>query len=404
MGHKPAVELSASEITFEGAGRWAGIFGAVGVIGLLVSVALGLGGGEHAREDFFRAYLTNYMFVLSLALGGLFFVLVQYLSRAGWSVTVRRLAEVMGWSILPLAPLALIIVWGMHDLYEWTHADVVATDTLLQGKEPWLNTNFFVLRLVIYFAVWAGFGWLYLRRSVAQDESRDPKITQRLERLAPAATILFALTVTYASFDLLMSLTPHWYSTIYGVYYFAGCFLGFFAFTILLSNGLQRAGKLTSAITAEHYHDLGKFMFAFVVFWAYIAFSQYMLIWYAHIPEETVWYEVRQNGTWLWLSVLLLFGHFFLPFFGLMSRYQKRRRSTLVLGAVWLLAMHWFDVFYLAVPGSRVGRAPVQLVDLTCFVGLLGIFLAVVTWRLGRAKLVPVGDPRLAESLGFENA
>ena len=185
----------------------------------------------------------------------------------------------------------------MHDLYEWSHADAVAQDALLQHKQAWLNPTFFVLRIVAYFVVWAGMATLLLRRSLVQDRTGDPELTVRNENFAGPATIVFAFTVTFASFDLLMSLDPHWYSTIFGVYYFAGAFLGFSALLVVLLAALGRHSEIGHARGAtEHLHDLGKLLFAFVVFWAYIGFSQYMLIWYANLPEETVWYAARQTG------------------------------------------------------------------------------------------------------------
>jgi hypothetical protein len=377
--------------------------GVIGLLGLAAAAVMATSSPE-GRTDFFHSYLANFMYFLSLALGGLFFVLISHLTRAGWNVTVRRLAEVVAWAVVPLAVLAVVILFGMHDLYEWSHAEVLAHDELLQKKQAWLDPTFFAIRLAIYFLVWGLLATYFLRQSRKQDESGDPSLTTRMERVAAPGMIAYALTVTFAAFDLLMSLTPHWYSTIYGVYYFAGCILGFFAQAPVLIAMLKRRGFLTRLITPEHSHDLGKLMFGFVVFWAYIAFSQYLLIWYGNLPEETVWYSAREQGVWVWISVVLLFGHFILPFLWLMSRYPKRKTATLLVGAVWLLIMHWVDVFYLVMPNARPDGVPFRLMDLACFVGIGGLFLAVVIWRLGRTNLIPVNDPRLDEALSFENA
>jgi len=389
--------------------RWAAGPRAVVLPAAIGLVALALGGlsalgSAAARADFFRAYLTSFVFFLSLALGALVFVLLAHLMRAGWSVALRRIAEIVAWTLLPLAPLALVLLAGMHDLYEWTHAEAVAADALLQHKQAWLNPPFFVARLVVYLATWAGLSVLLLRRSETQDRTGDPALTLRSEGLAGPATIVFAFTVTFASFDLVMSLDPHWYSTIFGVYFFAGAFLGFTALLVVLLAVLGRRSELGRLVGTEHQHDLGKLLFAFVVFWAYIGFSQYMLIWYTNLPEETVWYAARQTGPWAAVSLLLLFGHFLAPFFLLMSRHPKRRRAVLLAAAVWLLAMHWLDLFWLVMPGARDTGSLLRLVDLACFVGLGGLFLAALAWRLRRANLIPLRDPRLAESLGFENA
>jgi hypothetical protein len=384
------------------AGGVVALLAVIGVAGLAVAVFLA-GRLEHGAETFFRSYLVSLMFFLSLALGGLFFVLITHLLRAGWSVALRRLAETLAWGVLPLTPLAAVLLLGLHELYEWTHADVVAADALLQHKRPYLNENFFMLRLGAYFLVWNFLGLFYLRRSLTQDRTRDPGITVQLEKLAGPAIIFYAMSVTFAAVDLIMTLYPHWYSTMYGVYYFAGSVLAFFSLVPLIMAGLQRAGKLRGIVSTEHYHDMGKLMFAFVVFWAYIAFSQYFLIWYGNIPEETGWYKLRQSGPWAGVGLLLLFGHFIVPFLWLMSRHPKRRRITLLVAAVWLLAMHWFDLFYLVIPESRPQGPLFSPMDLACFVGLGGLFFAAVRWRLGRSPLVPVGDPRIDESLRFEN-
>jgi len=397
-------ELQAERLRLDkGGSRGWLVPGLVGLLGLAAAAVLATT-TDNGRSDFFHSYLSNFMYFLSLALGGLFFVLIMHLTRAGWSVTVRRLAEVVAWAVVPLAVLAVVILFGMHDLYEWSQAEVVAHDELLQKKQAWLDPTFFVIRLAIYFAVWGLLATFFLRQSRKQDESGDPSLTTRMERVAAPGTILYALTVTFAAFDLLMSLTPHWYSTIYGVYYFSGCILGFFALAPVLIALLKRRGFLTRLITSEHSHDLGKLMFGFVVFWAYIAFSQYLLIWYGNLPEETVWYSAREQGVWVSISLVLLFGHFVLPFLWLMSRYPKRKAATLVAGAVWLLIMHWVDVFYLVMPNARPDGMPFRLMDLACFVGIGGLFLAAIFWRLARTNLIPVNDPRLSEALSFENA
>jgi len=227
-------------------------------------------------------------------------------------------------------PIFVPLLLEKSSLYVWADPSVVADDEALHQKVAYyLNPGFFAVRAVLYFVVWIGLARFFLRRSITQDESGDPALTQRMERGSPAALLLFALTVTFASFDWLMSLEPKWFSTIFGVYYFSGAAVGFLAAIILLVMLLQATGRLTSSVTVEHYHDLGKLLFGFVVFWGYIAFSQYMLIWYANIPEESVWYLARQQGSWKWVSLVLLFGHLLIPFFGLLPREAKRRKLSL---------------------------------------------------------------------------
>ncbi|MCG3138024.1 MAG: hypothetical protein HJJLKODD_01880 [Phycisphaerae bacterium] len=377
--------------------------GIVGLAGLGIAVGLSKM-GEGASERFYHAYLVSFCFFLSLSLGALFFVILQYLTRSGWSVVVRRVAEVTASNVLLLAVLAVPVMLGANHLYEWTVTNRVMEDDLLQWKEPFLNLRFFLLRLAIYFVVWVGLSRFYLGHSTRQDRQTDPRLTLRLQRWSGPAMLLYAMTVTFAAFDLLMSLDPHWYSTIFGVYFFSGAVVGFFAWQAVVLLLLQKAGRLQQAVTAEHYHDTGKLVFAFVVFWAYIAFSQYLLIWYANIPEETVWYLRRQNGNWALVSIVLLVGHFFLPFFALMSRHPKRRRMMLAVGAVWVLLMHWVDHFWLVMPEFAAdGVVPLGLMELACFVGLGGCFVAGVSWGFRNRAVAPIGDPRLPESLAFEN-
>jgi hypothetical protein len=379
------------------------ICGAVALVGLLATVAVGLT-VDHGAERFFRSYLVNFMFFLSLGLGALFFVLVSHLVRAGWGVVVRRLAEAMAATLAPMALLGGVLLFGLHELYEWTHAEVVAHDTLLQHKSPYLNTPFFVGRLIFYFVIWNLIAWYFRGRSLRQDRTRDPGLTVEMERVAAPAMIFYAMTVTFAAFDLMMSLYPHWYSTIYGVYFFAGTVLSFFSLVPLMVFVLQRRGKLTEVVGIAHYHDMGKLMFAFVVFWAYIAFSQFMLFWMGNLPEETIWYEVRQGGGWASVSLLLLLGHFVVPFFWLLSRHFKIRPRLLIVAAVWLLIVHWVDLYYLVMPETNPAGPPLQLLDLTCFLFVGGVVGAAACTLLGRGHLIPVGDPRLQESLELHNA
>jgi hypothetical protein len=366
---------------------------------------------EDGAKHFYTSYLVNYSFFLSLTLGGLFFVLVQHLSRAGWSVVVRRFAEAIGVNSILLLILLIPILGGMHHLFPWTRAELVANDPLLQWKQPYLNIPFFILRCLIYFAVWCGFAHFLFRRSIEQDQSGDPSLTLRMEKWSAPGMILFAFTLTFAAFDLLMSRDPHWFSTIYGVYYFAGSILGFVALVPPVFFLLQKSGRLKHSVTEEHYHDLGKLIFAFTVFWAYIAFSQFMLIWYAHLPEETGWYHRRLAGQWGGMSLVLLIGHFIIPFFGLISRYPKRRIYLLAPWAVWILVMHWLDLYWLVMPeydwgveGTVTGQVPFHLLDVTTFLGIGGLYVAGIVYWLKDHSLVPVGDPRLKESLTFENA
>ena len=213
--------------------------------------------------------------------------------------------------------------------------------------------------------------------------------------------------MTFCSVDLLMALEPSWFSTIFGVYYLASCVLGINSFLALTAMWLHKRGVLTKSVTTEHFHDLGKMMFAFTIFWAYIGFSQFMLIWYANIPEETGWFKERFVGGWFggWgiLSTALLFGHFVIPFFGLLSRHIKRRRPTLAFWAVWQLVMVYLDMYWLVMPNTHAEAPPFGLIDAACLIGVLGVFIAGAAMRAKNLNLMPTNDPRLEKSLAFTN-
>jgi hypothetical protein len=399
-----------------GAGRAAGAALVIGLIGLGAGVWAGYAQGDWAV--FFRSYLLNYAFVLSLALGALFFVLLQHLTRAGWSVAVRRLAEFIAGSLpllfLLFLPLLIPALRGMRGVWSWTDEGVVfgdplrdlAPDAVLIAKHAYLNVPFFLARCAVYFGIWITLAGYFGRQSLRQDATGDPQLTLAMQWWSAPGMLLFGLTTTFFAFDALMSLNPHWFSTIFGVYFFSGSAVGFFALLALVMGGVQAAGGLRESLTREHYHDVGKLAFGFVVFWAYIAFSQYMLIWYANIPEEAAFYWPRQGDHWwIGVSLLLLFGHFFAPFLALISRIPKRRPGLLSLAAVWLLAMHWLDLYWLVAPRPDASAAgvPLHATDGALLVGLGGLFAFAILRPMARRPLLPARDPRLAESLTFEN-
>lgn len=381
------------------------VFGAVGLGGLGLGFATM---GEHSA-DFFFAYLVALMFWLTLGLGGFFFVIVQHATRAGWSIVVRRLAENAMLTLPVCGLLSLPMVFmGAHDLFHWTHLEVVAGDPVLTAKQPWLNEGFFRVRALVYVGLWSLLSYLFWSWSTKQDGSRDPvALTHKMRWLAPLSVMVFALSLTFGAFDWLMSLDPHWFSTIFGVYYFAGCVIVIHAFLGLVSLLLHRSGYLQGVVTPEHLHDLGKMMFAFTVFWAYIGFSQYFLIWYASIPEETDWFHQRGQGQFLALSLVLVFTRFVFPFLGLMSRRIKRNPKTFMFWAVWVIVAEFIDMVWLIQPvhahEQGVYEIHLGLPEVTTFLGIGGIVLAVFTWATCRNALIPVKDPRILESINHEN-
>ncbi len=389
------------------------------IIGVVLAAG-GLGGAFAMKtgheHQFWFSYLTAYYTFLAIGLGGLFFVILQHLVRAGWSIAVRRLAE-NAMITLPLLCLAglPIVLFGMHDLYHWTDTEAVAADVMLSAKASYLNEGAFKIRIGAYFGVWTLLSVLFYSWSTGgdSDPARGVKNASRARAFAAPALFLFALSLTFAAFDFLMSLDPHWFSTMFGVYFFAGSCLSIHAFLTLMAVFLRKSGYLQGIVTDEHYHDLGKYLFGFTVFWTYIGFSQYFLIWYANIPEETMWFGYRIADDFFPLTMLLCIGRFPVPFLFLLPRAVKRNAVTLSVAATWILFMQFVDMYWLVQPvlahhhaiesGDHHMTMHLGVLDALTYVGILGVFLAGFGWALGRKALVPVNDPRIAESIKFEN-
>lgn len=414
-------------------------------IGLGLAV-VGLGGGAVIGytgafgtdpAHFWRAYLVAFLFGLTMCLGGLFFVFVQHLTRAGWSVAVRRPAEALAanlrWYWILFLPFVVLWFVGFGDMgranmvWMWADMETLKANNpeeayVVAKKLAFLNPTFFWIRAAVYFATWALLAHFFVGNSRAQDSTGDIRHTERMQKWAGPAAILFGLTTTFAAFDWIMSLSPAWFSTMFGVYFFCGCATAGFSAMILVTLRLRALGLLEGIVTAEHMQDLGKLLFAFgMVFWAYIAFSQYMLIWYANIPEETGWFLARQVGGWGPMSLALLFGHFVIPFVALISKWPKRFAISLGAAAVWMLAFHLVDLYWLVMPeiphdlatfesyrqaSDRYADTATHFgnpVNFLLAIGALGAVAAGTIAALSRSALVPKRDPRLGESLRFEN-
>jgi hypothetical protein len=386
------------------AGHWLRRLPLAGAVAGLAGVAASFALAAGRRPQLAFSWLVAFVFFLSLALGAIYFILMHYAVQAGWGIVVRRLAEMVAATVPLFALLFVPVLLGMRDLYPWSVPGAADHDPLLAWKAPFLNVPFFLARAGTYFVVWAIVALIWSRASRRQDESGALTVSLRLRRFAGPALIAVAVTQTFASFDWIMSLTPKWYSTIFGVYVFSGAMVGFCALLALLIVVLQGAGLLRDVIGVGHLHDVGKLVFAFTCFWAYIAFSQYLLIWYGNIPEETVWFRARMGGSWKTLSVVLALGHFAVPFLLLMGRTLKRRPLALGAGAAWVLLMHFVDIYWLVMPSLHPEGVRFGLLDVTAFVAVGGFFLAVAGWMMTREPLVPLKDPRLDESLSLTNA
>lgn len=394
--------LEDTRTTLDGLGpRVVGVSAAIGVVGLAAAVGLGMAQGDGLKQFAF-AYLVNFAFFLGLSLGALFFIGIMYVTRASWNVVIRRLAEVMA-AVMPLmAVLCIPVLLMSRNIYGWMDP-AVASSHAMAHKAGFLNQGAFTLRLAIYFVIWSGYSLFYWRSSVAQDKSGDLAITRRFENLSGFALMICAVATAMASFDLLMSIDPLWFSTMFGVYYWAGGFVSFFAALTLVTMGLQNTGRLTRIVSPEHFHDYGKLMFGFTFFWGYIAFSQYMLYWYANIPEETAWYLLRSQNGWGKLGMATLFCTFALPFLGLISRWAKRHRKVMAFWAMWIIVAQWLNLYWVIMPeySEHFVFSPAAV---AAFFGIGGLWLAMATRLAMGGSLVPTRDPRLGESLRFENA
>jgi hypothetical protein len=456
---KESAATVAREYRIDAKSPWAGawkIVAGVGVAALGITFLLGFR-ADPAR--FAYSYLFGYFVALSLALGNLFFVLVLYMTKAAWGVTVRRTAEFFMRPMGALAFLVIPLVFMLPQLFPWVGAknleahpsaevapergaakedkgsplaeargiaarepvalrDLPVADAkrmaaaeegaeirIVAHKRPFLNVQFFLGRLFFYIVVWTWLVYRYFKWSSDQDKTKAVANTVAAQRFAPIALILFATTLTFFSFDWLLSLDATWYSTIFGVYVFAQCALFQMAALILATLLLRRSGLLGDAVNVEHYHDMGKLLFGWIVFWSYIAFAQFFLTWYANIPDEVTWFHKRwgdNGGTWKGTSLSLVAFHFFVPFWFLLSRNVKRRLPLLAAGAACMVVMHVVEVYWVIMP--NLGPLAPNLVDLGCLVGIFGIYLAAVLRGMVDYSLVPVGDPRLPRALEFENA
>lgn len=381
------------------------LFICVGSVCLLVSWLISF---SNQPQLFFHSYLTNLMFVMSFSIGGLFFVLIQFLCRAGWSATVRRVAELtaslMPWLAVLFIPIIVLLFFGRSDLYEW---NVENPSGVMKEKSVYLNKEFFTVRAAVYLGLFSLMATWLFRLSRSQDEDGNVEATLRMQKYSGLMVMAFALILSGAAFDWVMSIDFDWYSTIFGVYWFAGCMLSIFSLMVIAFYLLQKQGRLVKSVNQEHYHDMAKFLFGFTMFWAYIAFSQFMLYWYGNIPEETAWYDVRQKDGWIVVAYALIVLHFAVPFLGTMSRTLTRRHpGRIAFWAVWIIFVHWLDMTFLIMPnvpnGAALGMTGI-LMHALGGIGMTSIFVGLLVVKAADVPLVAVRDPRLQEALSYSN-
>jgi len=364
----------------------------IGALGFLASVF-------HDKERAWYAYLISYYYFTTLAIGGLFFCAILSATKAGWSANIRRFPEALA-SFLPAVFVgAIVYLFGACHVYEWLNKEVVAKDVLLQHKSGYLNFTFFAVRIVAFTALWVFYKCKIVGSSTKQDESGDESLTTKVVPWAVSFLVVFALSFSLFSVDLLMSLQPHWFSTIFGIYCFGGMFQSSLAAMILIVIFCMKRGLLKGYVDENHLHDLGKFMFAFTVFWAYIAYSQYMLIWYANLPEETIFFIARSKGSWAGVSVALILFRFIVPFLFMLPRWVKRNPDYLKWAAYLILVMQFVDIYWLSYPTYSHEGIAFGLPEIVAWIGFAGVFLFMIGRFLGKYAIVPLKDPRQHESL-----
>lgn len=364
----------------------------IGLLGLIVGLL-------RDQDRLWTSYLVAFFYVSCLGLGGLFFTSIQHIAKAGWSTGIRRLSEGMA-SFIPVIFIgSLVLLLGIHKLYPWTNAEYIASSPLVAAKTAYLNVGFLIVRLVVFgLGMWF-FGRKIIGHSLLQDKTGDESLTHKNVGWSIAWVLFFALSFSLFTVDLLMSLLPTWYSTIFGIYCFAGMFQSSLAFLILLMIYMKRQGVVQGYYGIDHIHDVAKFMKGFTVFWAYIAFSQFMLIWYANIPEETEFYLLRAGGGWMAISMALLFFKFIIPFLILLPRAAKRNESHLIMVSILILIMQYVDVYWLVYPNFFEGQVVFGLSEIAMLLLFMGIFLTTMMKFFSTNSVVAIKDPRLHESL-----
>jgi hypothetical protein len=375
----------------------------IGMTLLSVGVILGVAAFfvDHSRAVY--NYLIAFTFMISVGVGALFLIALEYIVGADWSVPIRRVVEFFAATIPLLAILVIPLLLNVGELFHWSHPEAVAEDKILNAKAPYLNVTFFIVRVFVLIGLWSLFYFFFVRNSKKQDTSKDQKLTTINIRLSAIFIPSFALTITISAIDWLMSVEPHWFSTIIGVYFFAGTVIAALAAVTLATVLLKENGYLHPAMTNDHLYSLGALMFAFVNFWGYIAFSQYMLIWYADLPEETFWFMQKWEGSWAIFSIGLIIIKFLVPYIVLVSQPSKMDPKKLKFIAVWLLFAHFYDLFWFVMPEIEQlsGGYSFSWIDLVFPIAAVGLIILVFNMKAKKENLIPIGDPKLQRGLDF---
>jgi hypothetical protein len=385
--YEPSKELLADLDQVRRRALWIAIAGGVACIA----------GAALNPTAFLRSYLIGIVSWISIAVGCLALVMLQHVVRSGWGVVIRRTLEAGSRTIPAMALLFIPLLIGLPRLYPW--ADPAHVDPAIHHKAAYLNVPFFIARTVFYFAAWSGLSIALHRMSTRQDRTGDPRLQDKMRMTSALGLLAYCLTMTFASIDWLMSLTPHWYSTIYGVYIIGGQAVAAMSFAVLAATFLARREPMASALKPRHFHDFGKLLLAFVMLWAYFAVSQLIVVWSGNLPEEIPWYLDRMGGGFRWVSLALIALHFALPFTLLLSRDLKRRPGRLAGVAGLLLAARLLDLYWLVIPTASPGRVTLYFTDIAAPIALGGVFVWLLAGELKRRPLLPVREPLLKEAL-----
>jgi len=362
-------------------------------------LAVSVAGYVSNPAQFFQSYLMGYMLVLGATMGSLALAMIHQLSGGKWGVVIRGILGASSRILPVLTVLFVPILFGMGHLYHWSHAEAVAADEILTHKSAWLNVPFFIGRAAFYFLVWNTLAFLLNKWSIEQDQTGDPALAKRMERLSAGGLLIFGLTMTFAAFDWLMSLDPHWFSTIYGFLVIGGQGLTTMAVTIIALHWLSQREPLNVAATPQYFHDLANLMLAFVILWAYFSFSQYLIIYSGNLPEEITWYMHRLDTSWLIVGQFLIAAHFVVPFLILLFRKNKRVASRLVPIAGALIFMRLVDLFWLIAPNFHKDALTISWLDLTLPAGLVALWIGCFVWQLRGRPLLPLHDPQFDEAI-----
>ncbi|MCB0104896.1 MAG: hypothetical protein KDE53_03290 [Caldilineaceae bacterium] len=344
--------------------------------------------------QFWQSYLLAFLFWLAMGLGCLGFVMLHHLAGGRWSALIRRIMETGAMTLPIMALLFLPLLFGLRTLYPWLNSEHVAASDLLQQKAAYLNLPFFLVRAVLYFGVWITLAALLNRWSVAEDNGGQAQVALRMRRLSAIGMLLYAITATFAAYDWMMSLEPEWFSSIYGLLFIAGQALAALALAIISLRYLGRANATTEAWTNQ-FNDLGNFLLGFVMIWAYFAFSQFLIIWSANIPEEALWYYHRSQGGWLQVGIFLIALHFVLPFFLLLSRPLKRKAHLLTVLAVLILVARVIDLYWLIVPAFHPEGLHLHWLDFVLLIAMGSGWYLIFARQWVRTAPVAHHDPHL---------